>query len=233
MKRSLLITALMVTTLNLFAQTNKGKVMVSVDGSYVKSTSENGVTNNQNVTQGKYLDIGASVGYFISNRFIVGLGLDYNQEKEKRANILMINRYYQTERTNIKSNALLPNVFLGYYYPIVNRLYFNANLKLSYSKIKSEYDTFFTGDVYPSLTTFEPTDEYSSSYAMGQEGNSKVDFFSAEILPELTYFISSRFSFYLGLGGIGYSLLDWDSDNSNWAINFNPIYWKFGVKIKI
>jgi hypothetical protein len=53
MKKSLLVTALIVTTFNLFAQTNNGKVIVSFDGSYVKSTTENGVTKNQNVTQSK------------------------------------------------------------------------------------------------------------------------------------------------------------------------------------
>lgn len=233
-KKLLLITVTIFSTLNLFSQTDKGQIILSIDGNYKKSTTENGVTKNQNVTQGKYLDAGASIGYFITNRFIVGFGLDYNWEKEDRANNLMINKYYQTERTSIKSNVFLPNVFVGYYYPITNRLYVNANLKFRCGKVKSEYDTFWAGNVYyPSNTVIELTDDYSSSYAMNQVGNSKLDFFSADIFPELTYFISTRFSFSLGLGGVSYSLLDWETDNSNWMIDFNPSCWKFGVKIRI
>ena len=234
MKKLLLVTATIFSTLNLFSQTDKGRIIISIDGNYIKSTTENGVTKNQNVVQGKYLDVGASFGYFITNRFIAGFGLDYNWEKEDRTNNMMINRYYQAEIMDIKSNVFLPNIYLGYYYPIINKLYVNTNLKFSYGKIKSEYNTFWEGSVYyPSNTLIELTDDYSSSYVMSQEGDSKVDFFSINILPELTYFISSRFSFYLGLGGVSYSLLDWDTDNSNWVITFNPNNWKFGIKIRI
>ncbi|MCZ4695608.1 hypothetical protein [Ancylomarina euxinus] len=116
-----MVTATIFSTLNLFSQTDKGKTIISIDGNYIKSTTENGVTQNQNVTQGKYLDVGASIGCFITNRFIAGFGLDYSWEKEVRTNNLMINKYYQTERTNIKSKALLSNIFLGYYYPIADR----------------------------------------------------------------------------------------------------------------
>lgn len=231
MKKLLLLTVTILSTLHLFSQTEKGEIIISLDGNYRQSTTENGVTHNQNMTEGKYLDIGTSIGYFINSRLIAGIGLDYNWDKEVRENSLMINSYYQTEVTNVKSNVFLPNMYLGYYYPITTNLYINANLKFSYGKIKSEYDTFLAGSAYnPSNTSIELTDDYSAS---GQEGTSKVDFFSVDIIPELTYFFSSIFSIYVGLGGVSYSLLEWDTDNSSWIVNFNPSYWKTGIKIRI
>lgn len=219
---------------NLFSQTENGKFIISVAGNYMQSTTENGVSNNQNVTKGKYLNAETSVGYFITHRIIAGLGLDYNWGKEDRTNSLMINRYYQAEITKIKSNVFLPNIYLGYYYPITDKLYVNTNLKFSYGVINSEYKTAWGGMVYYSPYTIpEVTDEYSSSYSRESSRVSRSDFFSVEIIPELSYFLSPGFSAYIGLGGAGYSLLDWKKDNSSWAINFNPSYWTAGIKLSI
>ncbi len=234
MKRILLIAIIIFSNLDVFSQADKGKIIVSIDGNYEKSTTENGVTTNQNVVQGKYLSAGATVGYFITDRFIAGIGLDYNSGKEDRTNEVMINSFFQQEAMNLKSRSFLPNIYFGYYYQIIDKLYINTNLKFSYGKVKSEYNTLLAGSVYyPSNTITEFNDQYSSPYAIGQEKNSKVDFFSTKILPELSYFITPEFSFYLGLGGIEYSLVDWETDNSNWTINFNPTDWRFGIKIKV
>lgn len=234
MKKNVLIVLIILSTQDLFSQIDKGKIIISVDGNYMKSTTENGVTTSQNLVQGKYLSVGASVGYFITDRFIAGLGLDYNWNKEDRTTELMINRFLLIEEMHIKSKALLPNIYLGYYYQIINKLYINTNLKFSYGKAKSEYNTLFANFAdYPSDTMRVPDDWYSSRYIIGKDKSSGVDFFSAKILPELTYFISQKFSLCLGLGGVEYSMIDWKTDNSYWIVNFNPAYWKFGIKIRI
>lgn len=107
------------------------------------------------------------------------------------------------------------------------------NTKFSYGKIKSDFDTNVAEWKYdsPSNGVFEPSNGVYPRFSMG-EGSSKVDYFGIDIIPELSFFISSRFSLYLGLGGISYSLLDWETEQSNWSINFNPTYWKTGLKIK-
>lgn len=107
-------------------------------------------------------------------------------------------------------------------------------MKFSSGKIKSEYNTLIAGSVYyPTDTMIIIADQYSSTYVKGSEKSSKIDLFNAEILPELTYFISSKFGLCLGLGGIEYSMTDWETDNSSWTINFSPVNWRFGIKLKI
>jgi len=234
MKKNVLIVLIVLSTLDLFSQIEKGRIIVSIDGNYMKTTTENGVTSNQHVSQIKNLNIGTSVGYFISDRFVLGVGLDYYWNKESRTTELMINRFFQSEVMNIKSKAFLPNIYLGFYYPIINKLCINANFKLSYGKIKSEYNTLIAGSVYyPTDTITKLTDRYSSTYVNGSERNSEADLFSAEILPELTYLISSKFGLCLGLGGVEYSMIDWKTDNSSWIVSFNPNSWRFKIKIKI
>lgn len=234
MKKIVLIVLIVFSTLDLFSQIEKGRIIVSIDGNYRKSTTENGVTLNQNVSQIKNLNIGTSVGYFITDRFVVGVGLDYYWDKESRTTELMINRFFQIEVMNIESNAFLPNIYLGYYYPILNKLYLNASLKFRYGKVKTDYNTMIAGSVYyQSDNVIIITDQYSSTYVMSSEESSKIDLFNAEVVPELTYFISSKFGLCLGLGGIEYSIIDWETDNSNWSINFNPVNWRFGMKLKI
>ncbi len=50
----------------------------------------------------------------------------------------------QIEKMEIKSKVLLPGVFFGYYFPILSKFYFNANLGLNCGKINSVYATTFT-----------------------------------------------------------------------------------------
>lgn len=234
MKKNVLIILIAFSTLELFSQIDKGNIVFSVDGNYMKTTTGNGVTTNHNVAQIKNLSLGTSVGYFITDRFIAGVGLDYYCNKESRTAELKIHQFVQTEVMNIKSNVFLPNIYLGYYYPIINKLYINTNLKFSYGKLKSDYNSLIVGRVYnPTDTYVELNNSYFSDYVEGYEGNSDVDFFSAKLFPELTYFITSNFGFYLGLGGIEYSMTDWATSNSNWGINFNPENWRFGIRIKI
>lgn len=234
MKKNLLTVLIVFSSLDLFSQIDKGNILISIDGNYVKMNIENGVTTNQNSTQGQYLSFGSAIGYFITNRFIAGVGLDYNWDKEIRYNSLYIyNKYAQAEEMTIKSKVFLPNLYLGYYFQIINKLYFNTNLKFSYGKVKSETSTII--EMSSNSGTAQLIDSMGNlgSYLMSKNSNYQNDYFTAKISPELTYFVSTKLSLNLGLGGIECSVVDWKNDNSNWTINFNPNYWKFGIKIKI
>lgn len=113
----LLVIASIFGTLNLFSQTDKGAFLISINGSYVKSGKESGATKNQHVVQGKYLETDVSLGCFINEHFIAGLGIDYNWEKEERTSNLMINRYYQGETMNVKAKRLFTQRLLGVLLP--------------------------------------------------------------------------------------------------------------------
>ena len=137
MKRKALIVLIVFSALDLFAQLDKGDIIISADGNYIETNIGNGVTTNQDFTKGQYLNLGTSIGTFITNKLIVGVGLDYNLGKETRSNSLNFINFIQEEIMDVKSNVILPNLYLGYYQRIVDKLYLNTTLRFSYGSVKS------------------------------------------------------------------------------------------------
>lgn len=235
MKKYVLLIMIICSCIHLFGQINKGDVMISLNGNFMKTVSGSGVTTNDLSTQGKYLNAGTSIEYFFSSRLSVGAGLDYQWTKETTSNMIYLKlpdlHVVHYEIMEIKSNVFLPNVFLKYYIPVTQKLYFNTNLKFSYGKIKTELHTdIIAPDSRPyevELTEFTPTTYRSSS------SESTLDSFTAQLGPELSYFFTPKLIGCLALGGVEYSMLDWRTTNSLWNVNFNPAFWKLGIKINI
>lgn len=233
MKKVILLAFIGISAIDTFSQIDKGKVIISIQGNYVKSSTSTGGITNQNVTSGKYVSLGASFGSFISERFKIAFGLDYNWDKELRLSSLFIRPSAAEEQMEIKSSALLPNINFGYYYPVINKLYVSANLKFSYGKIKVDYNSMYmVSQSNPSPVLSDPTSDPTNYFAVSTQ-TSKYDFFNTGINPELVWFISEKIGLSLGLGGIEYSITDWKNDNSTWSVNFNPTYWELGVKVKL
>jgi len=220
------------SALHLFSQLQKGNTIIAIEGNYIKANTQSGVTTNISYTQGKYLNGGISAGYFITGKFVAGLGLDYTWNKETRYNTLYFNNFYQQEQLSTKAHVILPNVYLAYYYQVVNKLYVSAGLKLNYGKIKSEYNTIYAGSG-PFSDPSGTNPAINLPYVKGASGNSETDYFSATVSPELMYFASRRIGLSLNLGGITYAMNDWKTDNSNVIFCFKPDYWKFGIKFKL
>lgn len=57
---------------SLLAQIEKGNFIFSVEGNYKKGRPEYGVRDDNNHVERQSLRVGASVGYFFTNRFIFG-----------------------------------------------------------------------------------------------------------------------------------------------------------------
>lgn len=232
MKRKIMIVLVVFSTIGLYAQFEKGSIFISLDGNYIKSGTESGVTTNLNQTNGEYLNVGTSIGKFISPNIMIELGLDYQKGNETRLNKLDFNEFVQQEVMTTKSKIILPNLYVGYYKQLVNRLYFNTTLKISVGTIESDYSTNYAGLPYLKVPTSTSTST-SGSYARYSSKSEEADYLGVEISPGLTYFVSKRVGFTLNLGGIGYSMMDGKTESASWIVNFNPNYWKFGVKVKI
>jgi hypothetical protein len=232
MKRNAILIIILLFSLDSFGQIAKDKVLISMNGNYMKTNTETGVYTNGFSTKGQYLNLGTSIGIFLSDHFVMGVGVNYNWGKETRMNKLIYgNTILQIEELKVKSKILLPGVFFGYYFPIAGKFYFNANLALNCGKINSDYERLFA-----QRSTYFTTDssymylDNNTAVSGGASGSSSTYYFSAQICPELSYFFTSKFGLSMSFGGIEYSITDWKSENSAVAVNFNPAYWKLGVK---
>ncbi|MCW0481678.1 hypothetical protein [Gaoshiqia sediminis] len=231
MKMFFVVLCMLFLTFQAYAQVQKGDLITSVEGNYRKDNRESGVYTNSTSIQRNLLDVGGMVGFAFSDRIVAGFGLDYVNNKETRTNRLFLADQLQMEEMQLKSKGFAPNLFLGYYFPVVDRLYLSSTLKVSYGKIKSDFGSIYVGREMlnsEGLTSLDP----DKNYARGYSGSSDADLFGLSLNPELTWFAIEKFGIYLGLGGIEYALSDWDTDNSNWLISFSPAYWTFGIKIR-
>ena len=233
MKRTLFTMLILLSAFEMFAQPEKWNYIVDVSGNYNKTTTENGVLTNSFTTKSSSLATGASLGYFFSSRFIAGIGIDYFHQNEHQQNFLKTNYFLQAEALNIKAESILPHIYFGYYLPVTSKLYFNTNLKLSYGKIKSDYQSQLAGEESLNGDLFTSQVLLVKPYNMNTNGSDNSDYFEAFLSPELSYFFTKSFGVYLGCGGISYSLYDWKTINSNWLISFDLNHWKFGIKIQM
>lgn len=226
----IIVTLLCVFSLNAYSQIEEGKVLISFDGNFNKSGTESGVRTNSQVSQGKYLDLGTTVGYFVTKNFIIGAGFNYGWSDEDRISMFSnISTYAQQEAMNIKSRTYLVNAYGGYYYQICDKFYFNTNLKFGFGKAKAENKNTFVSAVHYADNVIVDGSELGSQN-ISWDGDSDTDCFSVEVLPELSYFVTPKFGLNLGLGGVGFAMADWDKDNTSWLVNFNPTYWRLGFK---
>lgn len=203
MKVTLISILILISTCNLFAQIAKGKILITVSGNY--RNNEN--FGNGNKPKSDALNIGGSIGYFFSDRFVAGGGLDYNHQHE--LDYYTSSPIYPSRQSmTLTVKGLFPYVYMGYYLPIVPKLYFNTNFKVSTGQDK---------------TTIEdsPTNYY----------NFETERVEAQITPELSYFFAKQVGVYLGFGGLSYiTSKSMSADTKNWLVNFNPEYWKIGFK---
>jgi hypothetical protein len=229
MKRTFLVALIAFFTIHLFAQTDKGKFIFSIEGNYQKTASENGTFINKTSAQTKAADVGILIGYFITERFVVGFGLDYFSVNETRTSLLALDKYFEMEEQKIKLSTFAPSIHFNYYLPVLPKLFISSKLKFSYGKINSDMSSA-RSSMWP-YETSNVTESFPYSGSSGTIDN--PEFFNARFSPEVTWFFSSKWGFYLGLGGLEYSITQWNADNSSFIINFNPSKWRLGVTFKI
>jgi len=223
--KKLLLTFMLIGSTSLVAQMKTGDFIISMDGNYIKNSSSFGVTQNAFTTSNNQLTLSPSISIFANKSLFMGIGADLIWQKNDNTNTLLLSDYLQMEKMNIKSRAIVPYLFAGYYIPLIKNLYFNGNLKVGYGNLHTDTKSNLAGMTVGTS---------SSSYPTASESRFQNDtpFLGTALNPELVYFFSDKLGLSLGLGSIEYDMYDWKTENSSVLVNFNPTYWRVGFKIK-
>ena len=231
MKGIIIITILFFNIIQLYSQFKKGESFLSISGMYSRGTTESGVNFNTTFVKGEYINSGMSLSAVISDCFLIGAGLDYNNKNEIRnSNLLITDKYFQAEEMNLNSSILVPNIYVGYYYGITRELYFNTNLKLRFGENTIKVNG--QQELTTLLNTSSDINIYPEKLITTYKYKTKGNYFSTSILPEFTYFVTNKIGLTLGIGGIEYALTKWDTKNSTFVLNFNPNNWQVGLKMQ-
>jgi len=232
MKKIILSLIIFSSSLTVFSQISKGTIAVSINGNYYDGSSSNGVTTNSLTTIGQNLNAGLSIEYYVTNNVFFGVGFDYYWGKEVIINQISNNAFKQLESMRVKSNLKSPNFFGGYNWRVSNKLYLIMNLKLGFGRYSNNSYSAFAWR--PKIVNEDGTlTQVEFSETSAWEFDDEYSYFGSSLSPEINYFFSDKFGLCLGLGGIEYAVFDWNIDQSSWNVNFNPNYWKLGIKFKI
>jgi len=205
--------------------------MLSVEGNYYKKSTSESVPGRDDDQTEKNWRLSFTAERFLSDRFSVGIGVDRYWE-DAEVTVGLSNPDWTTlTQSKSESNYWMPKVFCKYYLPLKGRLYLVPHLLGSYGKAKAKGTLVsasvpYLDDEELQLVDYVPATLTSSAY------EADVNLFSAELAPELVYFIVKRWGVAVCPGGLRYDKVSGDLQDSEWTLSFKRQYWKLGVNFR-
>ncbi len=171
------------------AQTEKGKRFIGGSVGFNSQSNQ----NNRDLKSNNF-NISPSVGYFVAERFAIGLSAGYNASKDRYQTFDQQGNPLVAES---KSNFLSISPFVQYFIPVSDgKFFFSPTLGTSLSFGRSRN----------SLTT---NDTFSTST------------YSVSVNPGFSYFPTEHWGINLNVGGLSYRVINPKGDNNNTSnLNF-------------
>jgi hypothetical protein len=232
MRKGIIILLGLILSNHCIGQIKKGDLLFSIEGNYINSPTEIGVTTDLLQVSSKKTNLTGVVEYFITDNFSLGFGLTYHKQNEERLNEnYLLNQYVQMEQLEIKKIAILPQLSASYYKKIIDKFYFGTSLDLAYGKMNQEYETFVFYSQNYATTTLLLTESNDTLIPYQRQSSSSNKIAFASLSPGIHYFINGTVGVNLQLGAIEYSIVDWTSEQDSFGLNFSPNYWALGVNL--
>ena len=208
-KKNLLALALLILSFTAQSQITKGKVLLGGNinmGS--QSTSVSNDTTSYDDGKAFNLNVGPSVGVFISDNVVLGINGSYGRSNQDR---YINDASNQRILLNTHSRSFAAGPFIRFYKTLAAKLYLYGELQGSYGQQKFYKDELSAG----SNTIIE--DVYT------------VKQYSITAIPGLTYLVTNKFGLELSFGGIGYNAYSTEGKDSGnnqktntYSVNLNP-----------
>jgi len=228
MRKIIAVFIILATSMSVYSQICKGDYSISVSGNYNKGSNSSGVLTNSFNTKGENINASISIEHYKRSNFYIGIGFDFHLGNDDISNSLFSKKFTQFENMNVKSILLFPHLNYGYYLQIANDLFLNINARVGYGVLAYDYNSDYMNFQHPNGGTLDKITTPAEN--LKWDNSDYYRDFGSSLSPELNYFFSEKFGLCLRLGGIEYSILDGDKDNSSLNVNFNPNNWRLGIR---
>jgi hypothetical protein len=231
--KSFLLVVFLCFTFNSFSQIEKGSIVLGTDIGGYKIATVSGVYSNTTAKEEKQFTFGLSADYFLSNAFSLGLGFSYLNDKEDGRNIILVNMNQEVSYYTSVTKGFVSSLRLGYSKKLFNNFYFKGLFAINYGLAKRETETQYFGCecIIPGLVA--PANCVNIPEIKYLEQNTETDYISALFQPEFHYYFNKTIGISIGIGGIEYGIVDWNTEYDYWVINFKPNNWTLGLNISL
>ena len=235
MKRSvlLLLAILMCSSFRIDAQNLKGSFYIDGNVNFSKEVSNVVYSPNSGTPSEfgtKSFGVAPNIGYGISNCFLIGMGVNYQQIRteslQQQSNpssgysTIFISRDYTTK-------TIAPTVFLKYLKPLNSKIFIGVSLNLEYGKEKTKNNlpsSDFSG------LLFGP---FGNPITVTSAAKDFTDYYGVSLSPEILFFVTNKIGLRANFNGFTFVKKDAFASKQTREYNFNlnPANWKFGVFI--
>lgn len=205
------------------AQYNQGNIYI--DGSLNYNNDNTKFTDVIHSTKSSTFIFSPNVGYFVSNNFAIGVGVEYQSIQNSYP-------YGSFNYTN-KWNELAPSIFAKYIIPISEKLSFSLKLKFSHGLLTDEI-------------IFNGNDTTNSNISYTEKPKKQTNRFNFS--PEIQYLITNSIGLQVNFTGLSinsvpkinpgyyydgttFTSLNTYGTETTTSFNINPSSWSVGLFI--
>lgn len=228
MSKIIALLIVLAASISVSSQISKGDYSILVNGNYSKGSNSSGVSTNSFLTTGENVNASVSVEKYRSRNSYMGIGVDFHWGNDNVFNSLSSKNFTQFEKMNVKAFSVIPNLIYGYYLPIADDLFFNVSARVGYGIIGNDFNSDYKNYQHSNGGTLSQILTPTENLTWGT--NDYYQDFALSLSPEINYFLTDNLGLCLHLGGIGYSILDWNKDLTSLNVNFNPNNWRLGIR---
>lgn len=214
MKRPLFIALIILINTSVFAQLEKGKVLLNASLNYSKNEILLFNSTNNHFGDQKQFNTGIGGEVLLNNSVSVGIYLDYQRSTTKYLYEFYEYDFYST----YKNTSFTPQLSLSHYIPIINNLYYYTRFTFGFGKetdrSKVIESIFRSNGDEPDVNYIENEVEYKHTIG--------------SLTPNLIYFFSKHFAAQTSFGGVFYKKYK-DAESSDISISILPSDWSFGI----
>ena len=229
----LFFSAILIFTQNTFAQNNLSNYELTLNGNFNKSIEDISIGSYKTDLQSNNTRLEIGINRFVSNRIMLGIGLDYfnNKEQFDYTYYNVDNEFVVEDHPELKTEIFIPSINLKYVKFLSEKLLIGLNVCNGIGFSTSKMNSVTELKVNRKFSDFELVNSDLQNSQRSFEKENEESFYSLTLKPEICYYFTT--SIGLNLRGDFYRF---DTINKNqffFNTKTNQVSWTLGFSWRI